>query len=195
MGKAKLRIQAVAAVFLFWAIPAVAATPLETVEGHVHQVLGVLQDPAPERKTKEEKIWTMVQTMFDFTELSKRTLGRGWRKLDSNQRHTFTDLFSRLLSDVYMDRVLSYKDEKVIFEKEKIKSDQYADVETSIITETEPISMVYRVILEKGQWRVYDVVIEGVSLIKNYRSQFNEILRNKTPDDLIELIRKKLEGS
>jgi phospholipid transport system substrate-binding protein len=94
-----------------------------------------------------------------------------------------------------MDRVLSYKDEKVIFEKEKIKSDQYADVETSIITETEPISMVYRVILEKGQWRVYDVVIEGVSLIKNYRSQFNEILRNKTPDDLIELIRKKLEGS
>ncbi|MDY6837044.1 MAG: ABC transporter substrate-binding protein [Thermodesulfobacteriota bacterium] len=195
MGKAKLGIQAVAAVFLFWAIPAVSATPLETMEGHVHQVLGVLQDPALERKTKEEKIWTMVQTMFDFPELSKRTLGRGWRKLDPNQRHTFTDLFSRLLAEVYMDRILSYKDEKVIFEKEKIKSDHYADVEGRIITETEPISMVYRVIQEKGQWRVYDVVIEGVSLIKNYRSQFNEILRNKTPDDLIELIRKKLEGS
>jgi phospholipid transport system substrate-binding protein len=179
------------------AVPALSSTPIETVQTRVNAVLDVLKDPAlvseSARQVKSDKIWAIAQTMFDFTELSKRTLGKEWLNLNSKQRQDFTDLFSRLLESVYRDRILAYKDEKVVFEKEIVKSSEYAEVESKIVTATEHIGMGYRVVLKDGQWKVYDVVIEGVSLITNYRSQFKEILRDKTADDLIQIIREKVE--
>lgn len=172
-------------------------TPLETVQEKVNEVLNVLRDPALKvesaKEFREKKMWNIADTLFDYTELSRRTLGANWEKLNSSQQKEFTDLFSNHLGNVYMDRVVAYTDEKVVFDKEKRK-DERALVYTRAITQTKEIPIDYRVVLSDGEWKVYDVVIEGVSLVENYRSQFREMLRKETPEYLLQTLREKVEG-
>ena len=130
--------------------------------------------------------------MFDYTELSRRSLGRNWKRLDTDQQKEFVNLFRRLLGKAYMDRVMVYTDEKVVFFKESLFSGNKAEVKSKIITKSNEIPMDYRLILENDFWKVYDMSIEGVSLVKNYRSQFKSILKDKTPSDLIRILREKV---
>ena len=173
-----------------------AATPMETVQASVNAALDVLKDPAMKgeaaKEAKEKKLWAIANTFFDFSELSKRTLGKNWKKLTSDQQREFTDLFSTLLGNLYLDRILSYSNEKVVFNKEKKKKNK-AIVYSSIIQDTRTIPINYRAILKNGEWKVYDVLVEGVSLVKNYRSQFKEILMKKDPDYLLKTLRQKVE--
>ena len=120
------------------------------------------------------------------------TLSRNWKKLNGDQQKEFEGLFRKLLGNVYMDRILAYKDEKVAFERETMLSEDKAEVQTKILTSTKEIPMNYRMIAKNDQWRVYDVIIEGVSMVKNYRSQFNDILAKKPPEELLEILRKKV---
>ena len=158
--------------------------------------MNVLRNPALKgeagKKAKKEKISSISQEMFDFTELSKRSLGQNWSKLSPEQQKEFTELYKSLLEDTYADKITTYTDEKLIFGKEIPLSDQTVEVRTTVVTQTSNIPINYRLIEENGRWKVYDVVIEGVSLISNYRSQFREILATKTPEALLETLRKKV---
>jgi phospholipid transport system substrate-binding protein len=182
-------------VFFAFAPPLHASTPLKTIESKVNAVLGILGDPALKgdaaKETKEKKLWAVADTMFDYDALCRRTLGKDWKKLSPKQQEEFTDLFSTHLGNIYMDRLLDYSDEKVVFNKEKRKKDR-AIVYTKVVTSTKEIPIDYSVILRDGDWKVYDVVIEGISLVKNYRSQFKEMLKNKDPEYLLDTLRKKV---
>ncbi len=173
-----------------------AGAPLDSVKGNVNKVLDVLRDPALKgesgKKTKRQKIRSISDKMFDYSELSRRTLGQDWKKLNPAQQNEFTDLYKSLLEDAYADKIINYTDEKVAFSKENQLSEKTFEVQTTVLTKKADIPIYYRVIQKDGQWKVYDVVIEGVSLINNYRNQFREILMNKSPEVLIDTLKKKV---
>ena len=176
-------------------VSAFAASPLESIQPQVDRALEVLRDPALKAESakgvKEKKIWTILDGVFDYTELSKRTLAQNWKRFSPDQQGEFIGLFGKLLGGVYMDRIIAYKDEKVVFGKVTNLSDKTAEVQSEVVRSSKSIPIHYRMILENGEWKVYDVVIEGVSLVQNYRTQFREILMNKTPEDLLKTLLEK----
>jgi len=177
-------------------VSAFATSPLETIQTQVNRALEVLRDPALKAESakaaKEKKIWAILDGIFDYTELSKRTSAQHWKRFSPDQQGEFTRLFGKLLGTVYMDRIIAYKDEKVVFGKVSQLSDKTAEVQSEVVRSSKSIPIHYRMILENGEWKVYDVVIEGVSLVQNYRSQFREILMNKPPEDLLKILREKV---
>jgi phospholipid transport system substrate-binding protein len=184
-------------IFMLLTFPphAEAGLPLDTVQGHVNNVLDVLRDPALQgeanKEAKEKKIESIADQMFDYVVLSRLTLGRGWKEFNKEQQKEFVSLYRSILEKAYMDKILAYTDEKVLFDKEMMLSEDKAEVQTKIITKSTEIPINYRLYLKDGQWRVYDVIIEGISLIKNYRTQFREILANNPPEEVLKILREK----
>jgi phospholipid transport system substrate-binding protein len=178
------------------AAPVQAATPLETVRTEVNKVLEVLRNKSLKEEAKREKLRVLYNEMFDQEELSRWCLGRNWNKLSEAQRKEFLPLFQQVLEKTYGDRILSYSDEKILFDREVPISKGRVEVQTRVMTtKSKEVPFNYRVFLNKsGTWKVYDVVVENVSLVMNYRSQFNEILAKGTPDELLEILRKKVKG-
>jgi phospholipid transport system substrate-binding protein len=179
--------------FLLSALPVYAAGPLATVQADVNQVLDVLRDKSLNAESKKDKLRTIYAQMFDEVELSKRTLGANWRKLNPAQQQQFVLLYREVLEKAYIDKILSYTNEKIVLSREIMFSDKLAEVDTNIITSSREIPIHYRVILKDGTWKVYDVVIENVSLVLNYRSQFDSILATNTPEKMLEILRKKVK--
>ncbi len=175
--------------------PAFAGVPLDTVKSNVSGVLLVLRDPKLQgesgKKVKAERIEAAAEKLFDFVELSKRTLGVNWNKFSPAQRQEFVELFKGILKDAYVDRITSYTNEQVDFTKEVPLSDNTVEVQSDVVSKSGQVPIYYRVIKRDDGWKVYDVVIEGVSLISNYRSQFREILANNPPEKVLETLRKK----
>ena len=176
-----------------------AATPMETVKAGVDKVLATLTDPAFKAKAKDQQIAQLtdaINTIFDFEELSKRTLGREWKKMSEAQQKEFVQLFQKLLQGVYADRLLAYSDQKVIFDKEDMLNKGTAEVQSYLQTsDGKKIPLFYRLTDKSGSWKVYDVIIEGVSMVNNYRSQFREILVKDSPDKLLQILRDKTSKS
>jgi len=174
-----------------------AATPMETVETGVNKVLKTLSDPAFKAQSKDQQIATIsteIENVFDFQELSRRTLGREWKKFNAEQQTEFVKLFKELLQGVYADRLLAYSDQKVIYDKELMLKKGRAEVQSYLQTsDGTKIPLFYRLTDKGGSWKVYDIVIEGVSMVKNYRTQFKEILSNGSPDKLLEILREKVK--
>ena len=174
-----------------------AGVPFDTVKGHVNEVLKVLRNPALQGEANEEakqkRIEAIADEMFDYIALSRLTLGRNWRKFNGDQKKEFIQLYRSILEKAYMDRILSYTNEKVTFGKETMLSEKKAEVQTHIITKSVEIPIFYRVYLKDGKWKVYDVIIEGISLVKNYRTQFRDILANNPPEEVLKILRKKTE--
>ena len=181
---------------LVFPVSAFAGAPLEAVKANVDKVLDVLRDPALKaqsaRKAKKDRLRVISEKMFDFTELSKRTLAQNWTRFDPKQQKEFVELYTSLLEDAYANKIMAYSDEKIVFSKEVALTEKTVEVQSIVQRKNEEIQIYYRVILKDGVWRVYDVVVEGVSLINNYRSQFREILADKTPESLLETLRKKV---
>jgi phospholipid transport system substrate-binding protein len=173
-----------------------AATAKETVETGVNNLLKTLGDPSFKTMPKDERLAlmkTQIGAVFDFKELSRRTLGRTWKKLSPEQRTEFVELFTQVLQGVYADLLMTYTDQKVIFGDEKMLKKGRAEVESYLVTsDGRKIPIFYRLTDKTGSWRVYDVIIEGVSLVKNYRTQFKEILANNPPEKLLEILRGKV---
>lgn len=184
------------ALFLAFSAAAFAGVPLDTVKSHVTAVIDVLRDPSLKgeagAKAKREKIRVAAGNLFDFVELSKRTLGANWNNLNPEQRKEFVALYRSILEDTYVDRITAYTDEKVNFTKEVPLSESTVEVQSVIVTKKSDVPIYYRVIKRDDGWKVYDVVIEGVSLINNYRSQFREILAKESPQGLLDTLRKKV---
>jgi phospholipid transport system substrate-binding protein len=171
---------------------------MTTVEASVNRVLAVLRDsklksPAA-KEIKKEKLRVIYKDMFDEIEFSKRTLTRNWNKFSPAERVEFVKLFEQILEKSYIDKILDYSNEKVDFYKESMLSDNQAEIQTKIITSSKEIPIFYRMILKDSKWKVYDVVVENVSLVQNYRTQFNDILGKNTPEQLLEILRKKVKA-
>lgn len=175
-----------------------AGVPRDTVQANVDKVLEVLRDPKLKtesaKETKKERLHHIYDGMFDQVELSRRALAQNWNKLNLAQREEFANLFRQMLEKAYIDKILAYADEKVVFDREVQLSETQAEIQTTIVTSSKKIPVFYRVTLKGGGWKVYDVVIENVSLVSNYRTQFNDILAKNTPEQMLEILRKKVKG-
>lgn len=190
-------------ILLFWILagfvstPGVfAAAPMAALEKPVNEVISLLKDPAykaPEKaEAQREKIINVVNGIFDFVEVSKRALGRGWRDFSPDQRRTFAQVFARFLAHTYYQKVRdAYDGETVVFLSQDVVNGNRAIVETKIPRKGGDIPISYRLFKKKSDWRVYDVIIEGVSLVRNYRTQFSEILSKQSPDELIATLKEK----
>jgi phospholipid transport system substrate-binding protein len=185
-------------ICLLLSFPAWAGAPLDAVQTSVNKGLDVLRDPKLKtesaREVKKEKLRLIYNNLFDDVELGKRTLSRNWNSLSTAQRQEFVKLFRQILEKAYVDKILDYSDEKIVFDKESMVSETQAEVQTKVVTSSKEIPINYRVLLKDGHWRVYDVVIENVSLVLNYRTQFNDILVKNTPEQLLEILRNKVKG-
>jgi phospholipid transport system substrate-binding protein len=183
------------AVLLVAPLHVYASGAKDAVETQINKMLAKMQQPAFKELSKDAKLFEIRQVIneiFDYKELSQRTLGREWKKFKPEQQTEFVDLFSKLLENVYADRILAYTHEKIEFGKETLLKKGRVEVESYIITlDNTKVPLFYRMSNKSGQWRVYDVVIEGVSMIKNYRGQFRKILQNKKPEDLLQTLREK----
>ncbi len=169
---------------------------LDIVKTNANSVLDVLRDPKLKgesgKKVKQQKIEAAAEKLFDYVELSKRTLGLNWNKLNMDQRKEFVELFKTLLRDTYIDRITAYTNEKVSFTKEVSLTETTTEVQSVVEKGNARIPINYRVIKKGNDYMVYDVVIEGVSLVSNYRTQFREILGNNPPQVLIDTLRKRV---
>jgi len=177
----------------------IAGPALDSVKTSVTAVLDTLKDPKLKgeagKKAKAQKIEAVADKMFDYVELSKRTLGLNWNKFTVDQRKEFVDLFKNMLRDTYIDRITTYTNEKVSFVKELPLTENTVEVQTVIVSTSAQTPINYRVMKKSDEWKIYDVVIEGVSLIANYRTQFRDILGNNPPQYLIDTLRKKKVGN
>jgi len=195
MKKQRLRLL-IALVLLTFALPVYAGAPLDSVKKCVNEVIALLSDTnlkaESAKEIKKEKLRVLYKKMFDEIEFSKRTLTRNWNKFSPAQRKEFVDLFEQVLEKSYADKVLNYTNEKVEFYKETMLSANQAEIQSKIITSSKEIPVFYRVILKDGKWKVYDVVVENVSLVQNYRTQFNDILSKDKPEQLLEILRNKV---
>jgi len=176
---------------------AYAAEPMEALREPMEKILNLLADPQYKETHTEnlqrQKITAITKSLFDYTEMAKRALARNWRIFTPAQRQEFRDVFADLLENTYYSKVYGeYDNETVTYVKQQKISDVKARVETAIHRKTVDIPVKYSMKLSKGVWRVYDVNIEGVSLIKNYRSQFAKILNNNKPEHLIQRLRDKV---
>jgi phospholipid transport system substrate-binding protein len=187
-------------LILILALPVSASTQADEafdfVRTSVDKVLTILRDSAyKEESTREaqrQKLRTLVEILFDYDEISRRALGRNRKAFTPEQMDEFSDLFTRFLEKIYLDRIQDYTDERVIYGKATMLAKNKAEVETNIVTASKQIPINYRVVFQHEEWRGYDVLIEGVSLVRNYRSQFNKILQKKTPEDLLQQLRDKV---
>ena len=172
-----------------------AATPTETVKAGVSKVIATLSDPGFKAKSEDEKIAKLnevISPIFDFQELSRRTLGQNWKKMNTGQQKEFVELFQKLLQGVYADRLLAYSDQKIVFDKETELKKGQAEVQSYLQTSNgKKIPLFYRLTDKSGSWKVYDLIIEGVSMVKNYRTQFKDIMAKDSPEKLLQILRDK----
>jgi phospholipid transport system substrate-binding protein len=179
--------------------PALSAEPMDVLKPPINAVIKILNDPQYKKdgtqSAQRDAIWKTVKGIFDFNEIARRAVARNWSKFSEAEKKDFTEIFSQFLGNTYIDKVQGeYHNEKIVYLGEDLYADTYAEVRTQIVRESLQIPVNYRMMKESdGQWKVYDVIVEGISLVKNYRVQFASILRKETPEQLIERLKKKLE--
>jgi phospholipid transport system substrate-binding protein len=182
---------ALAGLLLFGTLALAVPSPREQVKQTVDQVLEVLRNKSLTGQPRRETLSRLIRARFDFTIMSQRTLGKYWKEASPQEQARFVTLFSDLLEASYLDRIEAYSDETVNYLGERVDGDM-AEVDTSIHSGNIDIPTSYRLVLENGQWYVYDVIIEEVSLIKNYRNSYGEIVRRDGYAGLFARMEEKL---
>jgi phospholipid transport system substrate-binding protein len=153
-------------------------------------VISILQNEDLEQTIKEKKIDKIVTPIFDFPLMAKLSLGRKhWPKLDSEQRDKFTQLFSQRLKRSYWKKIALYKDEEIIFKPKEKKNKIYL-IPTELLYKDKKVAILYKLRKNEKSWKIYDVEIQGVSVLLTYRSQFDEILSHGTVKDLLSRLEK-----
>jgi phospholipid transport system substrate-binding protein len=170
-------------------------TPTDQVRGTVNEITTILKNPGlkSEAKKKERRdlLRKALYARFDFTEMARRSLGAEWRNRSPREQDEFTQLFTDLLERAYIEQIESYTNEKFVYGKEMIDSD-YAEVQSRILTaKGEEYALNYRLRQAGKEWKIYDVVVENISIVNNYRSQFNRIIANQSYDELVRRLRDK----
>jgi len=183
-------------LFIGMAVPAVAGEPTEKIRQTTDKILSILGNEAlrdPSRaKERRRLIRSAIDERFDWEEMARRSLATHWAKRTPEEKKEFVRLFSDLLERAYMSKIEEYSGEKVRYEGEVIDG-EYAVVKVNIATKkSKDIPVEYRLKKERNDWFVYDVSIEGVSLVNNYRTQFNSIILESTYEDLVKKMKEKL---
>jgi len=176
----------------FTAMSLAASSPTDMVRISVDAVLVILDNEQLNYEDKRSQIGVIVQERFDFRAMSQRTLATNWSKTTDEEKEKFIELFSQLIENSYVGKIDSYTNERVDYPGEKV-SGRKAVVETLIITSSADIPVDYRLYQKGDQWLVYDVIIEGVSLISNYRSTYQEIMKKEGFDGLLAKMRAKID--
>ena len=174
------------------------ATPTDDVKNTIDRVLKIVTDPnlKPQSKTKERRaqVRQTVLERFNFGEMARRSLATHWRDLTPQQQEEFVNLFTELLEKSYVDKIENFSDEKILYLGEQVDQG-IATVKSKVVTKKNvEIPIDYKLLQRAGKWEVYDIIIESVSLINNYRVQFNKIIRTKSYPELVRLMKVKLEG-
>jgi phospholipid transport system substrate-binding protein len=171
-----------------------AGEPTEAIRGTIDEVLRILGDKQLKEPSKANErrqlLETVVGERFDYQEMSRRSLGAPWNNLSDKEKDEFVSLFQTLLVNTYADKVESYSGDGVQYVNER-REKEYAEVRTKVLTGKTEIPLDYRLLNKGSAWRVYDVVVDGVSLVSNYRGQFSKILRTSSYADLVDQLRKK----
>jgi phospholipid transport system substrate-binding protein len=169
-----------------------AVTPKEQIQTTVDQVIEVLRDKRLQGEPRRQTLSHLIRARFNFNIMSQRTLGKYWKSATPAEQEHFVTLFSDLLEASYIGRIEGYSDEIVSYGEEKIDNDR-AEVETQLNSGGTHIPINYRMVLQGDQWFVYDVVIEEVSLIKNYRNSYGEIVRKEGFSGLFTRMEEKIK--
>ena len=188
----RLKRQVAGWLFVSSLVPAsgFAMTPTQQIEETVQQVLSVVRNPANSHEQRKEMLRETLMPRFDWFEMAKQTLGKHW-SITAGRENEFVGAFAEFLGNSYVGSIGSYKDEKILFIQESIDSNR-AQVKTKIVPDKgEPTSVNYRLHRVQGEWKIYDVVVEDISLVANFRSQFNRILAKGSFDDLLKQLREK----
>ena len=175
--------------------PAAAGVPTDQIKGSTDQVLKIVQDAdlkkADRVEERRKQIRAVVDQVFNWQETGKRALARHWQPLKPEQRQEFSALFAELVERSYVSKIEAYSGEKILYVGETLDTDQ-ATVKTKLVTKSSTeIPIDYRLQRDGERWRVYDVLIEGVSLVGNYRSQFNRVIQQSGYDELIKKMKAK----
>jgi phospholipid transport system substrate-binding protein len=172
-----------------------AGAPTDQIRQTVDRLLAILNDPQlkgeQKKNERRQKLKEVLYQRFDFTEMARRSLGSEWRRRTPEEQKEFVKLFTELLERSYLDKIESYSGEKVLYLKER-EDGNYAEVETKIVDKKgQEYSVDYRLHKVNGDWKVYDVIIEDVSLVGNYRSQFSRVLAKSSFDELLKTMKEK----
>jgi phospholipid transport system substrate-binding protein len=179
----------------FAALPLHAGAPTEEIRTAIDKGVQILKsaklDSGKQRAQVIDQLREIVYTRFDFDEMAKRSLGSHWRRLSPQQQKEFVTAFRELLETTYADKIDLYEGQQVEYVGETIDKN-YAEVNTRVIGKNRETYLVdYRLHQVDGKWRIYDVVAENISLVNNYRSQFNRVVVNSSVEELIKRIKQK----
>ena len=165
---------------------------IDAVRSSVDGILDILKKDDMDKDAKRSAMEVIIDERFDFRAMSQRTLATNWKKASDAEKQEFTDLFSQLIQSSYVGKLEAYTNETVEYVTEKVKG-RKALVETVIKTASADIPLNYKMYSKDGNWLVYDVIIEGVSLISNYRSSYQTIVKNEGFDGLMAKMKAKIE--
>ena len=196
----KLKIRRFAFIFaalmaVYSGEPAHAGEPTEAIRGAVNQGVETLKnaklDNQKQRHQVIDRLRQIVYPLFDFNEMAMRSLGPHWRRINPQQRQEFVATFTALLEKTYADQIDLYNGQQVVYSGENIDGD-YAQVDSRIIdTNGQTYSVVYRLHKVDGKWRIYDIVAENISIVNNYRSQFNRVISKSSFEELLKTMKQQ----
>ena len=173
--------------------PAEAGIPTDQLKGATDRVLKILQDPTlkAQEEARRKQMRAIADEIFDWKETGKRALARHWQGRSPKEQEEFSALFADLIERSYVGKIERYSGERVVYAGETVEGDQ-ATVKTKLVTTSNTeIPIDYRMQKEGDRWRAYDVIIEGVSLVANYRNQFNRIIQQSGYAELVNKLKAK----
>lgn len=173
-----------------------SAGPTDDVKKSVDEVVHIVSDKDMKRNEvkRRQALKKVIGGIFDYQEMAKRSLGKHWKDRTATEKKQFAELFATLLENSYAGKIESYNNEKIVYIKEITVDDEHVEVKSKVVTAArDEFTLDYRLFRQNGKWMVYDVIIEGVSLINNYYSQFNKIIINNGYDKLVKKLQSKNE--
>jgi phospholipid transport system substrate-binding protein len=192
-----LAVAAILLAFGLWVQSAGAGAATEQIRTTVDKAILVLKDPelkaAAKTKERRDQLRQILFSRFDFTEMAKRALGSNWRRRTAKEQEEFVQLFTELLERAYADIIESYTEEKIIYVGER-QDGSYADVASKVVTTSgTEFSLTYKAHLTNNEWLIYDVIAENISVVNNFRSQFDRVIARSSYEDLVRRLRDKAE--
>jgi phospholipid transport system substrate-binding protein len=175
---------------LFIAFSAKAGEPTEVLKSTVDQLISAVSDKSKDDNELRESISRIVHQAVDFEVVAMRIIAKPWKNATDTQKQEFKTLFAEIMVDTYFDLLKNYSNESVTFDNEQVKNDKYAIVDTTVVSGDKKIPVRYRLVKVNGQWKIYDFVVEGVSLVSSYKSNYRTILAKEGFDGLLKSMRE-----
>ena len=184
----------IALILMFIPFTVSASQIMDSLKNTIDEIIKIVTDESlkNDKRARRGKIRRTIAKRFNYRQMVMRSLAKSWNDRTPQEREEFIQLFKKLLENSYARKIESYRDEKINYLNEIIKGN-YAQVETEIVRKDGNIAVDYRLIKDNGSWKVYDFVIEGVSMIRNYRSQFSRIIQKDSYNELVKKLSAKID--